>query len=37
MNAENRTKLTEIDKDFRDRQVPSKQTAVSKSDEREAH
>jgi hypothetical protein len=37
LSDEDRGKLTEMDKDFRDRQTPSKQTAVSKSDEREEH
>jgi hypothetical protein len=37
LSDEDRTKLTDMDKDFRDRQNPSKQTAQSKGDEREAH
>jgi len=37
VSAEDRAKLTDMDKDFRDRQNPAKQTAQSKSDEREEH
>lgn len=37
ISEEDRTKLTEMDKDLRDRQVPSKQTAETKGQEREDH